>query len=41
MMRLNADPGHVDAVLAQGAERAREIALPIMNAVKDILGLVR
>jgi tryptophanyl-tRNA synthetase len=41
MLRLNADPGHVNAVLAQGAEKARKIALPNMNAVKDILGLVR
>jgi len=41
MLRLNADPGHVNAVLARGAERARELAWPTMNAVKDILGLVR
>ena len=41
MLRLNADPGHVDAVLADGGRRAREIAVTTMNAVKDILGLVR
>ena len=41
MLRLNADPGHVNAVLAQGAEKARKIAFPTMNAVKDVLGLVR
>jgi tryptophanyl-tRNA synthetase len=41
ILRLTADPGHIDAVLAQGARKAREIALPTMNAVKDILGLVR
>jgi len=41
ILRLEADPGHVDAVLADGARKAREIALPTMNAVKDILGLVR
>ena len=41
MLRLNADPGHVNAVLAEGAEKARKIALPNINAVKDILGLVR
>jgi tryptophanyl-tRNA synthetase len=41
MLRLNADPGHVNAVLAHGAEKARKIALPNMNAVKDILGLLR
>jgi tryptophanyl-tRNA synthetase len=41
MLRLNADPGHVNGVLARGAEKARGIALPNMNAVKDIVGLVR
>ena len=41
ILRLNADPGYVDAVLRDGGERARAIALPNMNAVKDILGLVR
>jgi tryptophanyl-tRNA synthetase len=41
ILRLAGDPGHVDDVLAQGARKAREIALPTMNSVKDILGLVR
>ena len=41
MLRLNGDPAHVDAVLANGARRASVIAKPIMEAVKDILGLVR
>ena len=41
MLRLNADPGHVDRVLADGARRASAIARPNMDAVKDILGLVR
>ena len=41
MQRLAAAPEHVDAVLAAGAERAREIAAPVMASVKDILGLVR
>ncbi len=41
MQRLTADAGHVDAVLREGGERARVIATPNMNAVKDILGLVR
>jgi tryptophanyl-tRNA synthetase len=41
MTKLLADLGHVDAVLAKGAEKARAIALPNMNAVKDIVGLVR
>jgi tryptophanyl-tRNA synthetase len=41
MTRLKADPSHVEAVLANGAEKARAIARPNMDAVKDILGLVR
>jgi tryptophanyl-tRNA synthetase len=41
MKRLTADPAHIDAILADGAERARAIARPTMDAVKDIVGLVR
>jgi tryptophanyl-tRNA synthetase len=41
MIRLADAPDHVDAVLADGAKRAREIAAPVMDSVKDILGLVR
>ena len=41
MQRLADAPDHVDAVLAAGAQRAREIAAPVMASVKDILGLVR
>ncbi len=41
MLRLSADPGFVDSVLAAGADKARVIARPNMDAVKDILGLVR
>jgi tryptophanyl-tRNA synthetase len=41
MLRLAADPAFTDAVLAEGAERARVIARPNMDAIKDILGLVR
>ena len=41
ILRLAADPVHVDRVLAEGARKARKIASPTMNAVKDILGLVR
>jgi tryptophanyl-tRNA synthetase len=41
MRRLMADPTHIDAVLADGAERARAIARPTMDAVKDIVGFVR
>jgi tryptophanyl-tRNA synthetase len=41
MLRLNADPGYVDSVLEEGARKARLIARPNMDAVKDILGLIR
>ncbi len=41
MKRLTSDPGHIDAVLRDGASRARAIAAPIMNDVKDILGFLR
>jgi len=41
MQRLKADPGHIDAVLADGAERASVLARGTMDAVKDIVGLIR
>jgi len=41
IVRLRGDARYVDAVLADGADKARTIARPNMNAVKDILGLVR
>jgi len=41
ILRLSADPAYVDSVLAEGAEKARAIAGPNMDAIKDILGLVR
>ena len=41
MRRLVADPGHIDAVLADGSARARVLAAQTMGAVKDILGFVR
>jgi tryptophanyl-tRNA synthetase len=41
MRRLSADPAFVDSVLANGADKARAMAKPNMDAVKDILGLVR
>jgi tryptophanyl-tRNA synthetase len=40
MRRLLADPGHIDAVLGDGAERAEAIAAPIIAATKDIIGLL-
>src|SRR5229473_1458234 len=41
MKRLVADPGHVDQVLIDGADRARAIAVETMAATKDIVGFVR
>ena len=41
MKRLTADPGHIDTILAEGADRASVIAGETMNAVKDILGFIR
>jgi tryptophanyl-tRNA synthetase len=41
MRRLMADPGHIDTVLRRGAERAAEIAVPILREVQDITGLLR
>ena len=41
MQRLQADPGYVDGVLRDGAERARAIADPILREVRDIVGLLR
>jgi tryptophanyl-tRNA synthetase len=40
MKRLTADPAEIDAILADGAERARAIARETMTAVKDIVGFV-
>ncbi len=41
MKRLVADPGHVDAILVDGAERAQAIAAETMNKAKDIVGFIR
>ena len=41
MRRLTADPGHIDRVLRQGAERAAAIATPVLREVQDITGLLR
>ncbi len=41
MKRLLADPGHIDAVLRTGAERANAIAGPIIRDVYDIVGFLR
>jgi tryptophanyl-tRNA synthetase len=39
--RLMLDPAEIDRVLADGAKRARAIAQPVMDNVKDIVGLIR
>ncbi|HVO15457.1 MAG TPA: tryptophan--tRNA ligase [Alphaproteobacteria bacterium] len=41
MRRLTADPGQVDRVLRQGAERAAALAAPILREVYDIVGFLR
>src|SRR6201991_5234694 len=41
MRRLTADPSHIDAVLIEGADRARAIAAETMQATRDIVGFVR
>ncbi|HET7156892.1 MAG TPA: tryptophan--tRNA ligase [Hyphomicrobiaceae bacterium] len=41
MTRLLADPAEIDRTLADGARRARAIAGPIMNDVRDIVGFLR
>jgi len=40
MQRLMADPGHVDAILADGAERAAALAEPIIRDVHEIVGFI-
>ncbi|MFZ0559877.1 MAG: tryptophan--tRNA ligase [Methylovirgula sp.] len=41
MGKLAQDTAYIDAVLEHGAERARALARPTMQAVKDIVGFVR
>jgi tryptophanyl-tRNA synthetase len=41
MNRLMADPGEIDRILADGAERADAIARPILEQVYDITGMIR
>jgi len=41
MKRLVADPGYIDAVLIDGADRARAIAEETMAFSKDIVGFIR
>lgn len=39
--RLLAEKGHVDAVLADGAARARALAEPVLREVHDVIGFLR
>jgi tryptophanyl-tRNA synthetase len=39
--RLMSDPSGIDAILADGAARARALAKPVLDEVKDIVGFVR
>ncbi len=41
MERLMADPAEIDRVLAQGSERARAIAAPILDRTYDLVGMIR
>jgi len=41
MKRLSADPAAVDAVLRDGAQRARAVAAPILAEVQDAVGFLR
>jgi tryptophanyl-tRNA synthetase len=41
MTKLLADPAHIDAILGQGAARARALAEPVYDEVKRIMGFVR
>ena len=41
MKRLTGDLGHIDTILASGAEHARAIAEPIIDEVHEIVGLLK
>jgi tryptophanyl-tRNA synthetase len=41
MRRLMADPGYIDGILRRGAERAREMADPVLREAQKISGLLR
>lgn len=40
MNRLMADPSEIDRLLARGAERAREIAAPVVKEARAIMGMI-
>ncbi|RTL71948.1 MAG: tryptophan--tRNA ligase [Hyphomicrobiales bacterium] len=41
MSRLLGDPAEIDRILADGSKRARAIAAPILDQVKDVVGFLR
>ncbi|MFN3929585.1 MAG: tryptophan--tRNA ligase, partial [Thermoflexus sp.] len=41
MNRLMADPAEIDRILGDGANRAEDIARPILDKAKDIVGMIR
>jgi tryptophanyl-tRNA synthetase len=41
MSRLMQDPGEIDRILGEGADRAEAIARPIVDQVYDITGMIR
>jgi len=41
MSRLMGDPAEIDRILGRGAERAREITVPILEQTYDIVGMLR
>jgi tryptophanyl-tRNA synthetase len=41
MARFMADPAEIDRILAQGADKARAIAQPVLQRTYDIVGLLR
>ncbi|PPR10745.1 MAG: Tryptophan--tRNA ligase [Alphaproteobacteria bacterium MarineAlpha11_Bin1] len=40
MRHLMADPCHIDAILAEGSDRAREVTEPIIAQINEIVGLI-
>tara|TARA_R110000868_G_scaffold11751_17_gene57391 strand:+ start:21312 stop:22310 length:999 start_codon:yes stop_codon:yes gene_type:complete len=40
MRKLMADPAHIDAILADGAVRARAITEPVLRDIHEIVGLI-
>jgi tryptophanyl-tRNA synthetase len=41
MARLMADPGEIDRILGDGADRAAALAQPVLDRTKDITGMIR